>query len=129
MPSDVISNRNILTNTIKRILLADEDSKSAEKLAKQLESIGYKIVALLSDGESVIESAEELKPDIILLNATLSGEIDGIDAAKKISSQFDIPIVFMISSIKIMPLILGQPILSSRALEVIIVRKPHFFWA
>ncbi len=46
-------------------------------------------------GEKAVDMARELRPDLILMDIVLPGEADGIDAAKKIRQERDIPVVFL----------------------------------
>jgi CheY-like chemotaxis protein len=59
-----------------------------------LEKNGFNVVRICATGEEAIQKATELKPDLILMDIVLQGEIDGIEAAKIIYGKHKIPIVF-----------------------------------
>jgi PAS domain S-box-containing protein len=83
-----------------QILVAEDEFIIGEYIQSTLVSIGYDVVAIVSSGEEAIEKAEELKPDLILMDIILSGDIDGISAAKQIIERFDIPIIYLTSHIE-----------------------------
>ncbi|NQU63710.1 MAG: response regulator [SAR324 cluster bacterium] len=60
-----------------------------------LESLGFEVVATADSAAGAIEKAEADKPDIILMDVRINGEMDGIEAAEIIRSRFQIPIIFM----------------------------------
>ena len=56
-------------------------------LQRRLESLGYDVPARVASGEEAVKRAEELKPDLVLMDIILKGEIDGIEAAKQIHNR------------------------------------------
>ena len=50
---------------------------------------------MVATGEEAIRKAEEVRPDLILMDINLAGEIDGIEAVQQIRAQFDIPVVYL----------------------------------
>ena len=55
----------------------------------------FEVVSIASEGKEAIQKAEELKPDLILMDICLKGEIDGIEAADKIMNFLDIPVIYL----------------------------------
>jgi PAS domain S-box-containing protein len=78
-----------------RILVVEDESIVARNIQNRLTKFGYDVCGVTSTGEDAINLAKELRPDLILMDIVLRGEIDGIDAAKLIRSQFDIPIIYL----------------------------------
>ena len=64
-------------------------------LAKEFQSRGYGVCAVLNKGEDAIEKAKEEKPDTILLEFLLKGDLDGIQTAKMIQQESPISVVFL----------------------------------
>jgi CheY-like chemotaxis protein len=60
-----------------------------------LKDMGYDVPAIASSGEEAIKKAEEIKPDLVLMNIGLKGDMEGIDAAAHIHNRFNIPIVYV----------------------------------
>lgn len=79
----------------KQILVVEDERIIAEVIRKNLLSLGYEVPAIVSTGEKSIEKVEELSPDLVLMDIMLKGEMDGIEAAEKIRSRFNIPVVYL----------------------------------
>ena len=80
---------------VKRILIVEDRRITAAHLKANIEQCGYKCVCIVSTGEEAIQKANELKPDLILMDIMLGGEMDGIQAAAMIREQLPIPIIFL----------------------------------
>jgi CRP-like cAMP-binding protein/CheY-like chemotaxis protein len=78
-----------------KILIAEDESLVALDMAHDLESAGYTVVGQVSDGSAAVEATSKLLPDVVLMDITMPGTIDGIEAAEAISKQHKIPIVFV----------------------------------
>jgi len=78
-----------------RILIVEDQEILAKVLADNLAVLGYEVLGHVSTGEAAVASAEELKPDLVLMDIVLEGEMDGIQAAEQISSKSDVPVVYM----------------------------------
>ncbi len=78
-----------------RILVVEDESIVARNIQNKLTKLGYDVCGVTSTGEDAIKLAKRLKPDLVLMDIVLRGKIDGIDAAKHIRSQFDIPIIYL----------------------------------
>lgn len=78
------------------ILLADDNSGVLNHVGKMLErEKGYKVVAAISDGATVVRSSLRLKPDVIILDISM-GETSGIDIARQLrDSSCNAKIVFL----------------------------------
>ena len=79
------------------ILIVEDDRTTASILKLHVESCHYNVLKLVSTGEEAISSATSLKPDLVLMDIKLGGEIDGINAAKKIIDELSIPVVYVTS--------------------------------
>ena len=77
------------------ILIVEDEIIIAEDLRITLNDLGYTVVDAVPSGEEAIERAKSLKPDLIFMDIKLRGEMDGVEAAKKISEKYDIPIIFL----------------------------------
>ena len=78
-----------------KILIVEDEAIVAEDIRNSLQSLGYTISAVVSSGEEVITKIEEDKPDLVLMDIVLKGDIDGIEAASQIHSRFNIPVVYL----------------------------------
>lgn len=81
-----------------KILAVEDDEILADLIQWRLKEIGYKNYLIAMTGEEGIEKAEAYNPDLILMDITLPGEIDGIDAVEKIRvNKPDIPVIYLSS--------------------------------
>ncbi|MGZ7049763.1 MAG: response regulator [Methanobacterium sp.] len=80
--------------TIK-ILVVEDENLIALDLGYTLEELGFKFIGAACEGKEAIKKAKELKPDIILMDIKLNGEMDGIETAEEINSLLGIPIIYL----------------------------------
>ena len=67
----------------KRILVAEDETLIRLDLVEMLTEAGYEVVAQATNGIEAVKFAEELKPDLSILDVKMP-ELDGISAAEKI---------------------------------------------
>jgi len=79
----------------KRIMIVEDEGATALTIQSILEDMGYSLSSVEISGEDAVKKAAEDRPDLILMDITLAGEMDGIEAASEIYSRYDIPVVFM----------------------------------
>ena len=80
----------------KRLLLVEDEFLSALELEENLRQLGYEIPAIADNGEEAVRRAGELLPDLILMDITLKGPMDGIQAAAKLQKSHPaIPIIYL----------------------------------
>lgn len=78
-----------------RILVVEDERIVAKDISKRLKDLGYGVVAAVSSGEAAIETATEARPDLVLMDIQLKGSVDGIEAAEKIRSELNIPVIYL----------------------------------
>ena len=81
-----------------RTLIAEDELIIGEHLSKELGNLGYEVVAVLTSGEEAIRVAEAERPDLVLMDISLQGDIDGIEAARHIQTTLNIPVVYLTAS-------------------------------
>ncbi len=64
-------------------------------IEKMLINLGHTVIDKVTTGEAAIEVAEKSNPDIILMDIRLQGELDGIEAMKKIREHSEVPVIFI----------------------------------
>ncbi|MEG5058033.1 MULTISPECIES: EAL domain-containing protein [unclassified Microcoleus] len=79
----------------KKILIVEDESIIAEDISDSLISLGYQITDIVYSGEEAIESVAKIRPNLVLMDVNLQGEIDGVTAAEEIRSRFQIPVVYL----------------------------------
>ncbi|MCP4575269.1 MAG: PAS domain S-box protein [Deltaproteobacteria bacterium] len=78
-----------------RILIVDDDWLQRLTIARMLTDLGYEVAGQAETGAEAVAMARELKPDLILIDVVMPGEMNGIEAALKIKMESDIPIIFI----------------------------------
>jgi len=78
-----------------KILIAEDTTITSMDLWHIFDHWGYEMPEQVASGEEAIEKAEQEKPDIVLIDINLNGEMNGIEAARQIRSRFGIPIIFI----------------------------------
>lgn len=81
-----------------RIFLIEDDKILAKTTEWRVRKLGYDFSGCADNGKEAIGLVAELHPDIILMDITLHGEMDGITAAEIIGKQFGIPVIFLTAS-------------------------------
>lgn len=77
-----------------QILIAEDVPLVAQELKCRLESLDYEVAAITPSAEQAIALAESLKPDLVLMDIQLEGEMDGIQAAEQIR-KLRVPLVYV----------------------------------
>lgn len=77
------------------ILVVDDEFIVAFELEVALEKMGYEVCGVASSGLEAIERAERDRPDCILMDVSLRGEMDGIEAARHIRARLGIRSAFL----------------------------------
>ncbi len=81
--------------TNARIMIVEDEWIAAEDTRNRLQDLGYSVSSLASTGKEAIQKAEVDKPDLVLTDIVLEGEIDGIEVAKQIYARFGIPFIYL----------------------------------
>jgi two-component system, LytTR family, response regulator LytT len=77
------------------ILIVEDEPIVAKDIENCLKKLGHTILGVVSEGEKALKMIETLKPDLILMDITLKGKMDGIDVANQIKEQNKTPVVFL----------------------------------
>jgi DNA-binding LytR/AlgR family response regulator len=77
------------------VLVVEDESIVAKDIQQSLIKLGYNVVGTASTGEKALALANELRPDIILMDIMLKGPMSGIDTAAEIKKDLSIPVIFL----------------------------------
>lgn len=77
------------------ILVVEDESIVAKDIQQSLKKLGYEVLGVCATGNDAMESAEQTKPSLVLMDIMLKGEISGIEAADYIRQKLNIPIIFL----------------------------------
>jgi len=78
-----------------KILIVEDESITAMALEMELACLGYQVCGLASTGKDAIALARRHRPDIVLMDLGLSGDMNGIDTAACICKHNPTPILFI----------------------------------
>ena len=81
-----------------KVLIVEDDmllSMVEERLIKRL---GFEVIGKVTKGKEAIEKQEELNPDIIVMDISLKGDMDGIEAMEVIRETSDVPVIYLSGS-------------------------------
>jgi CheY-like chemotaxis protein len=78
-----------------KILVVEDESEVAETLKIMLKKFGYNVVGCENLAEDAIQKAGELRPDLVLMDIELAGEMDGVQAADTIRKKYHIPVIYI----------------------------------
>jgi len=78
-----------------RVLIVEDEILIADELRERLARFGFSVIAAVDSAEEGIAIATRECPDLVLMDIRLTGEKDGVEAAKEIRQQLDVPIVYL----------------------------------
>ncbi|MBN2079721.1 MAG: response regulator [Spirochaetes bacterium] len=82
----------------KKILLVEDEKTTILMLTRFIEDLGFQIMNTVGSGEEAIREVITGSPALVLMDITLGGTIDGIEAARKINELYSVPVIFITSS-------------------------------
>ena len=77
------------------ILIVEDERIVAYDIRRSLERLGYHIAGIVSTGNAAIKAVHDVHPDVILMDISLTGELDGIQAAFAIGETANTPVIFV----------------------------------
>jgi two-component system, NtrC family, response regulator AtoC len=77
------------------IMIVEDEIVLSMELEEKLTDMGYAVVTRVTSGEDAVRKADELRPDLILMDIRLDGELDGIQAAGRIQARNHIPVLYL----------------------------------
>ena len=85
-----------MTNSDRiRILIVENEGLVGCDMAASLGKLGYHVVGICASGEEALGRFEELRPDLVLLDVHLAGQLDGIDTARELQRRSRVAIVYV----------------------------------
>ena len=78
-----------------RILLVEDEPIVAVGILNRLKKLGYEVTGMVTSGEDAILHAGRVRPDLVLMEIGLQGDMDGIDAAREIRARYHVPVVYL----------------------------------
>jgi two-component system cell cycle sensor histidine kinase/response regulator CckA len=79
----------------QRILIVEDNRTMARDLEARVTRLGFAVAGVTPSGEQAIALAERERPDLVLMDIRLQGEMDGIAAADHVRAKLHLPVVFL----------------------------------
>jgi two-component system, response regulator PdtaR len=84
----------LVSKTPFNVVIAEDEALIRLDLREMLEEEGYVVAGEASDGETAVKLAEELKPDLVIMDVKMPG-LDGISAAERITANLVAPVIIL----------------------------------
>jgi signal transduction histidine kinase len=78
-----------------RIMVVEDERIVAMHLRQQLIKLGYDVAAPLASGEVALRQIDQMRPDLILMDIHIDGEVDGIETAARVPRDYHIPVIYL----------------------------------
>ena len=78
-----------------RVLVVEDERIVALNLKQRLMRLGYEISAMAASGEKALAEIERTQPDVVLMDINIEGDIDGIETASRIPSEYHTPVIYL----------------------------------
>ncbi|MBD2305732.1 response regulator [Chroococcidiopsis sp. FACHB-1243] len=82
-------------NIPAKILVVEDEGIVAKDIENRLQKFGYHVCKTIATGEEAIARVSELKPDLVLVDIRLQGDMDGIAVAQVLHHNFELPVVYL----------------------------------
>ncbi len=76
-----------------RVMVVEDEVLIGLMLVRKLRAYGYEVDDVVTTGEESVERAGRTRPSVVLIDVTLAGQMNGIEAARKIKDKYSIPII------------------------------------
>ncbi|HKR04083.1 MAG TPA: response regulator, partial [Bacteroidia bacterium] len=80
-----------------KILVVEDENIVAKDIQNTLIRLGYDVPATASSAVIAFDKLDEVKPDLVFLDIRLKGDMDGIQIAERIKTEYDLPVIFLTS--------------------------------
>ncbi|MDR9402766.1 MAG: response regulator [Halothece sp. Uz-M2-17] len=78
-----------------KILIVEDEAVVSLDISRRLEKMGYEVIGRLASGEEAIELIQQDRPDLVLMDINLQGEMDGIETASKLYKDHNLPVIYL----------------------------------
>ena len=79
----------------RKILIVEDEQVIAMDLEKTILNFGYNVLSTVSSGEEALNFMKSNKPNLVILDILLAGDLNGIETGVIISERFNIPIIYI----------------------------------
>jgi PAS domain S-box-containing protein len=77
------------------IMVVEDERIVARNIEETLRLMGYDVLGSYGNSADCLRRASERRPDLVLMDVRIKGEVDGIETARLLRSNFNVPVVFL----------------------------------
>jgi PAS domain S-box-containing protein len=85
----------VISQKAHSVLIVEDERIVAKDLQQTLQGLGYDAFAIASSAEEAIARATERRPDVVLMDIRIKGDLDGIAAADILRARFGVPVIYL----------------------------------
>jgi len=78
-----------------KVFVVEDEAIVSKDIQNSLIKLGYDVIGFSSSGEKAIELLQDNSADIVLMDIMLKGEMDGIETAEIVKSDFNLPVIYL----------------------------------
>jgi DNA-binding response OmpR family regulator len=76
------------------VFIVEDDQLLASALSAQVEMLGYRVAGTANTAEDAVQGVLQCRPEVVIMDLRLAGWMTGLDAAKSIRRNLEVPILF-----------------------------------
>lgn len=77
------------------VLVVEDDMLLSLVETRIIEKLGYSVVGKATSGEEAVDLVKDLKPQVVVMDVSLKGKLNGIDASNLIRQFSNVPVIFL----------------------------------
>ncbi|HCN07567.1 MAG TPA: hypothetical protein DIT01_06505 [Lentisphaeria bacterium] len=81
--------------TQANIVIVEDEPIVAMDIKRCLKQLGYQVAGVAANSEDAVQQIVDNRPDLVLMDIRLKGDIDGIETAWRIRQRVNVPIVYL----------------------------------
>jgi CheY-like chemotaxis protein len=81
--------------TPARVMIVEDEAITAMATGAMLKRLGHVVLAAVGTGQDALDACRRQRPDLVLMDIRLDGDLDGIETAKLLRRDSDVPVVFV----------------------------------
>lgn len=85
----------MLIQLAPKILILESQMIIAADVSLQLSKLGYNVIGINTRPEDVLKTIQNNRPDIVIMNIEMQGEMDGLKIARSLLETHQIPVIFL----------------------------------
>ena len=86
---------NNSTPAKKTLLIVEDERIVAKDLQQTLQRLAYHVPMIASTGAEAVHAVQTIKPDLVLMDIQLRGNLDGIQTTAEIRKNYDVPVIYL----------------------------------